>query len=333
MRTLFFFFLLLTPLWAGMKVYDSVEEAPKSADLYMMVDGGSFVDVSSLPNSYRSRITKNEDVYIKVKKDRKGNWVIPDVKPKVVDEFKEFLVQEEIKDEVRQEPVPKKKSSNINLIKKKPVEVVKDEPADQSLNGLINHFKAKCYPALNKLVKQAKIGRAEGIIEGSLEKVKYYTAVGEAVQNGCVWAGVNPREDSRIWDLYHEFLTALRINKNELVPKLEAIKKDLVRQDNIPEAEEIDKLIRKDPMKIMFPESNNSLTPRSLGPGPFTPEYQKRLPKHIVESRLIMYQEKLTELKKRVEGYPPNSRLHELWKLKIPPLEQEVRRWEALLEN
>lgn len=52
----------------GAKVYDSPSQAPDSAVLYRDKLSGTCVDIRYLPKSYRSRLVKNPDGYLRVRK-------------------------------------------------------------------------------------------------------------------------------------------------------------------------------------------------------------------------------------------------------------------------
>ena len=271
---------------AGMLVYDDLSDAPLSSNLYMLVDGGSYVDVDSVPMSYRPRFTRNPDSYIKVNKDSKGKWVLPKIAPKIRKEFEVIVVEDK-------KVIPKA----VNVVKEKRVlrkEVPKEVLTTEDHKKSVLRFRVEMSVYLNKILQIAKAGRAEGIIEGSLEKVRYYSQVGKRVQRNGDFSGLE-MPDKKLLKSISRYEEGLKREKQKLDDELEKIKVKLVQSDLIPLAEEVDKVIKKSGQEILFPSYKPSVKPvykggRVFSSVPRNPEYYTRRIR-VMKERLHQYRE------------------------------------------
>lgn len=259
MRITLIILLFASSLFAGMKVYDTLEEAPKSAHLYMMIDGGSFVDISGLPSSYQVRFSKNPDAYVKVEKEN-GEWATPKVQPRKDESFEQL--------EYEPDPHPKPQKRTITIAQRRPEpnhsrpqpqkevepDPIQNEPLIVEKNLLISEFKNTMRKAINKVIKEAKAGRAEGIVEGSLEDVEHYTKIARIARRDFNFDGVDIKDYS-IKRSISSYERDLKSEKRKLDRDLEDIKVSLVKKDMIPQAKEVDEIINTPGHKLVYPNA------------------------------------------------------------------------------
>ena len=332
MRILLTFLLLTSSLFASMKVYDSIEDAPSSASLYMMVDGGSFVDVNTLPKSYQVRFTKNPDAYVKVEKV-KGKWVIPEVQIQVAEAFVEIELEEIPETIIEPEPEPVKapkitRSSKVPptsqpIAKRevKPKPKVKRTPWRKPLptlasvmkekDILISKFKNEAKKKINVIIQKAKAGRAEGIIEGSLEDVKYYTKIAEVAKKDCDFDPIHIRTN------FEKYITSYKNSvskeKKALNNDLEKLKVSLVKMDKIPEAEEVDEIIKTEGRWVIFKKVRQPT------------RYVRVVPQAFKERRKDQLNRMITNLERRVKFFPAGSPRTEMTKTRLKMLKEELK--------
>jgi hypothetical protein len=243
--------LVTSSLFAGIKTYDKLEDVPSSAELYMMVDGGSFIDVTSLEPSYKTRFVKNPDAFVKVTKEN-GQWVMPSVQAKINKDF--VLAEEVVEIEVPEEdeklsPIPELEQTIATESTNTTTPKIKN-PLEAKQEKIIAHFKNNVNKDLNKILSQIKDMRSMAILEGSLEKVKHSEKLASITKTTFDFSKMEL--DSTLKTLIASFDKNYAQHNTDFKKQLEDLKVAYVKKDMIPKAEEVDKLIKSDSRKMFF---------------------------------------------------------------------------------